>query len=194
MRDHVAHILHIGISSWIIKDGNYGDFAISRLARFALEFWPLSMRSVDTGSKIAESLASNRYHVRGQVVFTGPGVWVIDVGPFMAYHNHAPAMPVEIGTWVEGDIDLGVDPIFYFKDLHKLPGIPPLRYEFVIHGIMLETTPWIASKDEQGREVRRRDERQQSFVSVAKTNAEKDDGGHAHYVLECERIGGPDKA
>ena len=67
--------------------------------------------------------------------------------------------------------------------------MPELRYDWRIRSIWLETTPWLSSIDEKGRTSLRRHEEQESFVEVAETNAWEDDGGHAHYLLECERIG-----
>ena len=32
-------VLQIGLSSWIIQDGNYGDFECHAIERFALEFY-----------------------------------------------------------------------------------------------------------------------------------------------------------
>ncbi len=36
----------IGISAWIIQDGNYGDFRCHERAEFALEFYPLTAKRV----------------------------------------------------------------------------------------------------------------------------------------------------
>ena len=35
--------LNIGIDSWIIQDGNYGNFVVGQDTKFAIEFYPLSL-------------------------------------------------------------------------------------------------------------------------------------------------------
>jgi hypothetical protein len=107
----------------------------------------------------------------------------------MAYQNHEPPPVAKQGTWIEGEVYLGIDPFFYFEDLHALPGMPALQYEWNIRSIFLETTSWLSVKDETGRTIRTRDEQHESFIEVAETNAWDDDGGNGHYVLECERVG-----
>ena len=185
-------LVHVGLSSWIIQDGNYGDFAVGQEAEFALEVYaPKGLRPVEHGPPLAEHLGASRYRVRGLVLFTGPNVWVIGTGSFMAFQEQPPPGHVRDGSWVEGEICLGIDPYFYFEYLHRLDGMPPLTYSWVMRGIVRETTPWMEAKNEKGQTCRTRDERRESFVPIRKTDAWHDDGGDAHYVLECERLSGP---
>ena len=78
----------VGLSSWIIQDGNYGDFAVGDEAEFA-EFYPHSMRLSRRRERACEPLSGNRYRIRGQVVYTDRSAYVVDFG-IMAFWNQAP--------------------------------------------------------------------------------------------------------
>src|SRR5205823_1098890 len=116
---------------------------------------------------MAERLRGSRYRVCGRVAHTGRSVWVIDFG-IMAYENREPPRFAARGGWVEGELYLGIDPFFYFEELHKRPGMPALQYRWRLKTIWLETTPWLTRKDGAGSIVTR-DERNKSFVEVAET-------------------------
>jgi hypothetical protein len=180
-------MLYVGLSSWIIQDGNYDDFRVGEAARFALEFYPHTLGDAKSHQASLERFRANRYRIRGQVVYVARSVWVIDFG-LMAYQNREPPKVAKRGSWVEGDVELGVDPFFYFEELYELPRMPALQYDWRIKTILLETTPWLSRKDEKGTTILSRDEQQESFVEVAETNAWDDDAGLGHYVLECEKI------
>lgn len=185
--------IHLGVASWIIQDGNYGDLAVGQEYKFALEFYPANGLSlVQEGPTLAEHLKAARYNVRGRVVFADTNVWVIDAGSFLAYRGEPPPPNIVVGKWVEGEAYLGIDPFFYFEDLHRMEGMPPLTCSWRVRRIMRETTPWIEAKDAQGRPYRTRDESRESFVPARETRAWDEDGGNAHYVLECERLSGPE--
>lgn len=185
-------IIRVGLSSWIIQDGNYGDFTIGQHAKFALEFNALEvLRPAAEGPRNAEHLSASRYRVRARVAFVAEGVWVIDAGSFMAYRERPPK-GAQLGAFVEGDVYLGIDPFFYFEGLYKIPGMPPLSYRWVIRDIQLETTPWRDGMLPTGTRIRERDDTKESFVPVSATNAWRDDDGHGHYVLSCVWEGGPE--
>jgi len=112
---------------------------------------------------------------------------VVDFG-VMAYENRNPPSVARLEHCVEGEFYLGIDPFFYFEDLYALPGIPTLQYHWQIKSISLETTPWLTNVNSAGGTTLSRDETRESFQEVAATNAWADDEGHAHYLLECERI------
>lgn len=190
---HRTVMLHVGISSWIVQDGNYGDFAVGENRRFALEFHsPAGLRRSLEGSKTAQHLGASRYRIHAEIVFIQQGLWVIDAGLFVAFEERQPPSEARIGGWIEGDIYLGIDPFFYFEYLHRIEGMPPLTYTWIVQAIMLETTPWV-ERSEQGRQYRMRDETKESFIPVLKTKAWEDDGGNGHYVLGCEMLGGPER-
>ena len=177
--------LHVGVDSWIIQDGNYPDFHVGQVVKFALEFHPQMLKPVAAGSFQTTKLTGSTYRICAKVAFTAPDVWVLDFG-FMAYQNQPAPSGLKAGDWIVAQIYLGIDPFFYFEKLHAIPGIPLLRYELRIRRILLETTPWRIAKDDNGQETFLRDEGSQSFRQVAETNAWEDDDGRAHYVLECQ--------
>jgi hypothetical protein len=64
--------------------------------------------------------------------------------------------------------------------------MPNLLRGWLVRRIFLETTPWKESTDAGGQNVITRANVPRSFVEVPRTDAWKDDGGQAHYVLESE--------
>ncbi len=179
--------LHIGVSSWIIQDGNYADFRVGDAVRLALEFHPRAIRASAADSTSCTRISGSNYRVTSRTIFTAKNAFVLDFG-LLAYDHTGPPKWMKTGQWVDADIYLGVDPFFYFEELYAIQGMPELRYQFRIRNIDVETTPWIATVDSSGRTIRTRDETQQSYRPVAETDAWSDDDGNAHYVLEVERI------
>jgi len=85
----------------------------------------------------------------------------------MAYQQQKPP-PFRRGRqWVEGEVYLGIDPFFYFEDLYRMDGMPPLSYTWLVRQIMLETTPWIEAKDAKGCQIRRVMNQRESFRANA---------------------------
>lgn len=185
-------IVHVGLSSWIIQDGNYGDLAVGDHAKFALEFAALDeLRPATAGALAAEHRGASRHHVRARVVFVADGVCVIDAGSFLAFRDGL-LDRATLGALVEGDVYVGIDPFFYFEDLHRLPNMPPLSYRWHVRAIQLETTPWREGTLPDGRPMLERDRARESFTAVTSTDAWHHDDGHGHYVLSCLREGGPE--
>lgn len=172
--------LYVGTESWIIQDGNYGDFVVGEETNFALEFHPISLKSSDCKSSFFTELNFNRYKICGQVICSLEGVWVLDFG-LLAYQKINPPKFADKGNWVEGEIYLGIDPFSYFEYLKKIPEIPSLTYNFRIEKIFMETTPWI----EKPGKILTRDIEKESFKEVTETNAWIDDNGNANYILKC---------
>jgi len=179
--------LNIGVDSWIIQDGNYGEFTLGQKTQFALEFCPHSLKSSDCISRLVTHLKASRYQICAQVVYCTKSVWVLDMG-FLAYQESQPPRYATRGSWVEGEIYLGIDPFMYFEQLKNLSGMPSLVYGFRIEQIFLETTPWLSKSDESGRTMMVRNEQNESYREVPKTDAWNDDDGHAHYVLNCVSV------
>jgi len=53
----------------------------------------------------------------------------------MAFQQAEPPGHVAVGAMVEGSIYLGIDPFFYFEELHGLVGMPPLSYRWMVREI-----------------------------------------------------------
>ncbi len=192
MSNSAEPAIHVGLSSWIIQDGNYGDFTVGQHAKFALEFGALNeLRPATEGPLSAAYLGASRYRVRARVAFVAKKVWVIDAGAFMAFREQ-PREGAQLGAFVEGDVYLGIDPFFYFEGLYKIRGMPPLSYRWIVREIQLETTPWRDGRLANGTRTRERDESKESFAPVTATNAWHDDGGLGHYILSCVRESGPE--
>lgn len=179
--------LLIGLSAWIIQDGNYPDFEAGKAYDFALEFYPHVPPTchTDTTAPSLISLGDALYDATGSVIFGSEDAWIVDFGVAAFREEHVPAAAT-VGTSVKSRIYLGVDPFFYFERLSRIVGMPKITQHWFVHGIQLETTPWVESLDENGRKFRTRDESRKSYHAVNATDAWKHDGGHGHYLLDCE--------
>jgi hypothetical protein len=180
--------LQVGLSSWIIQDGNYGEFEVGREYRFALEFYApeIVVDASPVDARVLAPLGNAKYKGIGSVIYGSDNAWVIDVG-VPAYRQERLPARARVGSRVAGDIYIGVDPFFYFESLCALPGMPNLYRQWFIRRILLETTPWLETVDETGRTLRTRDESKTGYKEVDATDAWQDDGGHGHYLLECEQ-------
>lgn len=185
-------MVHVGLSSWIIQDGNYGEFTAGGAYRFALEFYPVEL-AASPATAPAPYLRHSRHAVheaRGRIIHCTDTVWVIDFG-VLAFQHAMPPSWARAGLDVVGRVYLGVDPFFYIEELRHDPGMPRMIDAWIVRRIFLETTPWVLATDEQGREVRTRDVARETFVEVQTTDAWNHDLGNAHYVFDCESQGLP---
>jgi hypothetical protein len=182
----------IGISAWIIQDGNYGDFRCHERAEFALEFYPLQCQPSSSSEKQAHCLDASRYNVNAEVVFIAERCFFIDFG-VLAYREAEPPKAIRKGSWLQAEIYLGVDPFFYFEDLAHVKGMPPLIYSWHINKIGIETAPFIETVDARGTRMMVRDETRSAFRETQQTDAWKDDNGHGEYVFDCTLMDVPPK-
>jgi hypothetical protein len=173
--------MKIGLSAWIIQDGNYGDFAVGDEARFALEFHANSHTIISEAPLSAVCIKDSTYCVIAQVVFKKDALTIIDFG-YRAFSEQL--LDVVEGDWIKAAIYIGIDPFMYFEGWARKDGIPEISYTWCINQIFLETTPRIEEKPRYFV----RDKNRFSEVSIQKTDAWKDDEGHGDYVLECEKI------
>jgi hypothetical protein len=151
----------IGLDSWIIQDGNYGNFKVGENYKFALEFYPELFWKTKDKEISCEALDEGLYKVNAKVIFQCKERWIIDFG-LLAYTNR----PIEnyfVGDYIEAKITLGVDPFFYFEEINQFQGVPALIYDWHLNSIQLETTPWVTSKDDQGHELWSREKVKRSF-------------------------------
>jgi hypothetical protein len=180
----------IGLASWIIQDGNYGDFSVGEEVRFALEFYPYGISPTAAGITEMTRQRSCLYRCQARYAFLHKRVCVLDFG-LLAYRELRAPMEARLNDWAEVEIYLGIDPFFYSESLCDIWGMPPLAYDWRIERIWLETTPWLESRNELGQATLTRDEGREAFCEVSQTNGWTDDSGRAHYLLECKHIGGP---
>src|SRR5688572_7198873 len=163
------------MSSWIIQDGNYPDFAVGREASFALEFYSENGLAPATATvKRAEHLGDANYRVRAEVIHTDRNWWVIDIG-LPVFQEEAPPSGARAGRFFEGTINLGIDPYFYMEYLGKPHSAPPLIFTWRVREIFRKSALI-------------RDASDPAWSPVAETDAWHDDDGHAEYILHAESI------
>jgi hypothetical protein len=172
--------VQIGLSSWIIQDGNYNDFRIGDHRKFALEFFPGEVKKGKNGYKTFKRIKASTFHINAEVIYCDDGLWVIDFG-YKAYREQSPPENVYTGEWIDTEIYLGIDPFFYFEGIYKSKEVPNLFYEWEIKRIEIETTPLIEVKPKYFE----RDPSKEGYKDIDKTDAWNDDNGNGHYILHC---------
>jgi hypothetical protein len=175
----------VGLSSWIIQDGNYGDFQRGQQAAFALEFFPHDCRPSSAKECRARRTGENRYSVTAKVLHVSRRACVIDFG-VRAFRQGSWPKILKKGAWIDADLYLGIDPFFYFEELANARGMPPLIYDWTIRAITMQTAPFLESRTDRGQRLFIRDESKSAFKRVQQTAAWTDDNGHAEYVLHCQ--------
>ncbi len=186
------HEWQIGLSSWIIQDGNYGDFETGQVLGFALEFYSENFQPSATKQKSFKKIDAAKYEIVGEVIFLTDAVWVLDFG-ISAFRESKPPKGINVGSFVTAEIYLGIDPFFYFEYLYNSQGMPPLILTWKINAIGQQTAPFIESREPSGQKLLIRDVKKLGYKTIAKTDAWNDDGGHAEYILTCEQIQAPPK-
>ena len=183
----MAGDLVVGLSSWIIQDGNYGDFGQGATSVFAIEFWaPSPLTEFEPAPSLAPSLThrGNASHeAAGKVTYVADDWWVIDVG-ILAFRDGTPPTNVRPGAWLRGDIFVGVDPFFYFEGFGHRPGAPALIYDWRIAKIDVQTAPLV----EISPRMLARDSAKLGWKEIVETKAWEDEG---EYLLHCIRLDGP---
>jgi hypothetical protein len=193
MSSHAERVWAVGVSPWIIQDGNYPDFGTSGPpVAFALEFYaePGLTKAPPAGVGAVEVDAS-KYRVLARVIHADERWWVIDFG-VLTYQEGTPPTGISVGDYVRGELYLGIDPYFYFEYLCRSPCAPALVYEWQVEAILRETSPLVASPTDP--RTRIPDASRRVEVSVARTDAWHEDWSadtSLHYTLRCRAVGGP---
>lgn len=186
----MSELLAIGLSSWIIQDGNYADFKRGQTSAFALEFYaPEPLRPCERFAPEDRSLEwkhDSEYVVRGVVAFMSDSWWVLDAGLKLFGGN--PPASMRVGQGLVGRINVGVDPFFYFETLSAIPGAPAIIYDWIIGDVLMQTAPWIPMAE--GSRSLVRDPARLGWKSILATDAWRDDDGSASYLLKCTRQDG----
>jgi hypothetical protein len=180
--------LIVGLSPWIIQDGNYDDFRRGDQASFALEFYAkpdLMPAETDSNAVEIEHAYESTYRVVAKVAHIREiEWWAIDAGIRM-YRSGRPPPGVAEGSWVSGMAYVGVDPFFYRERLSRHHTAPGLIYDWVIHKIELNTAPYIQVESEC-----ERDRTKSNWREIEQTDA-WNDGVQAEYMLHCELLNNP---
>jgi hypothetical protein len=174
-----------GLNSWIIQDGNYGEFERGGSYKLALEFDGSALSPSEERTMQYKIKRTSVYDVVAKVIFAAPEVWVLDFGVKVFCEAKPPSFAT-VGRWVQGEIWIGIDPFFYKERLNQMQGMPDLSVDWSVTRIQLETTPWIEDVS-GGTKLRRRDTEHESWTDRAVTDAWTDDGGAADYLLSLSR-------
>jgi hypothetical protein len=172
----------LGLSSWIVQDGNYGDFDRGDRFEAAVEFaFDEPPQLVESSAQLSSShVEGSTYDVVGRVVLVEADVWVIDIG-IGIFSEHKPPLGLAVGDVLAGKVFVGVDPFFYFERLGQRPSMPPLIYTWKVTGIARQTAPFIETRPR----LLVRDPSKLGWEEVERTNAWSDDDGRGDYVLRC---------
>ena len=185
----------VGLSSWIIADGNYEHFRRGQRASFALAFYPTNASfeiprdwlTVDPPGVDRVSMRhveGSQYLITARVthILDYDGWWVIDAGVPM-YRTGLLPEGVEQNSWVSGKIYLGIDPFDYFERLSRYYVAPALIYDWDVTKIELETSPVIV----EGR-MHTRDRSRSAWQEVDSTQAHCEGALVDEFVLHCARV------
>lgn len=180
----LSRVLQVGLSSWIIGDGNYKDFSVGDVRSFALEYHNDHEFRPATGAISSRHLGNARYAVTGRRAHLGghsqqltPTWCVIDIGVLAYRELLGFAAPPDLFA---GEIYLGVDPFFYFERLSSERDAPPLIYNWRIHRIEVETAPRVPKG---GMMIYDPDKRKLADVQDTKRGED--------FVLHCECLADP---
>jgi hypothetical protein len=185
----------LGLDSWIIQDGNYGDFTRGQRAELAVEcyaekpFQPSSGEVMATylGEGAAYAMRAATVHREEATAANTQSYAVLDCG-ILVYTN-AGEPPPDARLVASDEVHLGVDPFDYFEGLYRSPGFPPMIYTWTVEAIYMETTAWIVQDGVQQRDPNA----PTTYENVEATDAWNDDSGYASYVLECSLSDTPPK-
>ncbi len=163
----------LGLSAWIIQDGNYDDIETGARLDAAVEFGLGQPVLEERSEPVAQHGSDSTYDVVGRVDHVEPDVWVVDIG-ISAFNEHPPPRGLAVGDWISGKAWLGIDPFFYFERLGKRPSMPPLIYAWRVLEIQRQTAPFVPA----GHRILARDPSKLGWETIHRTNAWTDDGGY----------------
>jgi hypothetical protein len=183
----MSETLPIGLSSWIIQDGNYSDFEVGQTRAFALEFFAqVPLKRVDAAKAGAPRHAYKgdaQFEVLGKSIHVGDDWWVADFG-IPAYSSRWGTALPKPNIFVEGSAYIGVDHFDYFERLAHTVNAPPLIFDWRVERIQIQTAPFI----ERSPRTFVRDPEKMGWRDIGATNAWEDDDGRAEYILHCVRL------
>jgi len=179
----------IALSAWIIQDGNYPEFFVGQVAEFAVEFRTPGVARLKTATPPTAAVhrRDSVYDAVAEVVLRTDAITVLDVGVSVYRESSSADSDLIEGSRYALELELGVDPYFYFERLSQLEEVPPLIYSWRILAIFRQTAPFIDAVVD-GRRIRRRDPQRLGFEPIANTDAWTDDDGHGTYILRCEKL------
>lgn len=190
----------IGLSGWVLQDGNYTDFAVGQVRQFALDLsYRRSDRLVPVTGVAARACAAVDddawYRVTAEVLRAArepmSDCFVLDFGlcAYTSWMVLDDLEPPTSGAWLAGDVMLSVDPFEYMDRLARFPEMPSLIYTWTVEEIRLDTSPWIRVPyghplyvGPDAGPMRVRDPERRRWVAVDRTRMWDDPGS---YTLRC---------
>jgi hypothetical protein len=174
--DNKLTVWSIGLSSWVIQDGNYHNFRVEETAEFALHIFITDITIKNSIDQLqAVFLDGCNYKVQAKVVYICEDCWIIDFG-IMAYTEGKPPIGIEIGSIITANVSIDIDYYLYTEFLNKNTDIQPLIYTWNIQKIFKKTN-----------------NHKEKFTEIEFIDAWKDDKGMASYLLKCEKCEVPAK-
>jgi putative addiction module CopG family antidote len=170
-----------------VQSGRY-NFA-SEVVREALRLMEeRDLRREEIRKKIAQSLDSQRVGrlTDGETVFDRLE-WIVDFG-LRAYCEKDPPPGTQVGPFVSGEIDLGIDYYIYMEFLRDELGFPALNYHWRIDRILQLAAPFIPTTTPWGAPARMRDMDKATYTPIEHTSAWQDDDGFAEYILPVSKL------
>jgi hypothetical protein len=160
---------NIGLSAWIVQDGNCPDFGVNETANFAVEFYhqPGTALEASNSDVLAKHLRDATYQVIGKKIEETSKIAILDIGILVYSQFESRFAVVESGAGFQTELHLGVDP--YDFSGH----VPALVYSWRITSILRMTA---------------RDPSRLGHEEIRRTDAWHDDEGRADYILVCELL------
>ncbi|HEX2916610.1 MAG TPA: hypothetical protein VH186_37970 [Chloroflexia bacterium] len=185
----------INLDQWVLSDGNYSDFESGQPVQFALEITTPyhSLSLVNASHRDCQLLGKAFYRVSGEIIYTNNSLWVIDFGLCGYYEADTLAVQAEVGQWVSGEIKLGVDSFFYFREYNRLVQVPPLIYTWQVNRIIRQNSFFTYHKERSGLIVGTKDETKAKLDEIETTKKgmnEKPEPPYrtTNYYLYCNKL------
>jgi hypothetical protein len=183
--------LTIGLSSWIIQDGNFPEIEVGSEHRLALEFYAKDGLVPTDAEKLLRHVEGATYVIVAEVIGIFEEAWVLDCGLRLIRDSDAPKS-VRLGDVMTGRVYVGVDPFWYLEHLSSIAGAPDLWYTARVDSIHVDVTPRSRSIEPSGQVLWNRDGTLESrYVELTITNSSTDDDGNADYLLGVTLLSGP---
>jgi hypothetical protein len=196
---NLASTWNIGLAAWIIQDGSYPDFVAGETVELAVEYYqpPGIVAEVCEPDVSATFLADSSYTVVAEKILETDEITVADIGILVYQHGEAEPPMFERGSRVRTQLDLAVDPFYYFEGHSHSQNVPALIYTWRITSILQQTASYIETVAESGpfagRKILTRDILQHGYEEILETDAWQDGGGAADYILRCDLLPIPPK-
>ncbi len=190
--------LNVGLDAWMIQEGCYDNFCVGDQVDFVLEFFPRWMSHSRPEVREVEHLGNCYYRLRARIVYRDDSLWIIDAG-FRAFCFGQINPLIRRGNWIELEVYLGLDTKCgaYRDRIAELMApyqVMSIRRDTAFRRMMQRQENQAISPGSRlvlvGAGGAEQDHPMPPAAEVEATDAWDDDGGRAHYVLQCDPIPG----